>query len=177
MNLKLVVFFALLIVSTAELMAQRCKFEVDDKDPITDDIIRTIKTRITGPITGVTPYYYFYYQRVGKKYTFRVEIADYGEFKHTIPEKSELIIRLEDGELIRINSVQPAHPTAIEDFGKELTSYEIFYDIPEADMAKIAKAGITFIRGTDFKNTFSDQRIPKPITIQSKENASCVYND
>ncbi len=177
MNLKLVAFFTVFLVGMSELSAQRCKFLVDDKDPITDDIIRTIKTRITGPITGVTPYYYFYYQRVGKKYTFRVEIADYGEFKHTIPEKSELIIRLEDGELIRINAIQAAYPTPIKDFGKELTAYEIFYEIPEADMGKIANAGITFIRGTDFKNTFSDQRIPTPITKQSKENAMCVFND
>lgn len=177
MNVKLLAVFAVLMMGALGAQAQRCKFEVDDKDPITDDIIRTIKTRITGPIAGVTPYYYFYFQRVGKKYTFRVEIADYGEFKHSIPENSELIIRLEDGELIRINSVQPAHPTPIKDYGQELTAYEVFYDLPEEDMAKIAKAGITFIRGTDFKNTFSDQRIPKPITIQSRENASCVYVD
>ncbi len=177
MNLKSIAIFAVLLIGSSSLSAQKCKFIVDDKDPITDDIIRTIKTRITGPISGVTPYYYFYYHRVGKKYTFRVEIADYGEFKHVIPEKSELIIRLEDGELIRINSIQPANPTAIKDFGQELTAYEIFYEIPEADMEKISKAGITFIRGTDFKNTFSDQRIPTPITKQSKQNAICVFED
>ncbi len=177
MNLKLVSFFALFLVGTSTVTAQRCKFLVDDKDPITDDIIRTIKTRITGPISGITPYYYFYYSRVGKNYTFKVEIADYGVFKHTIPEQSELIIRLEDGELIRINAIKEALPVRIKDFGEELTSYEIDYEISEEDMGKIAKSGITFMRGTDFKNSFSDQRIPTPITKQSKENAICVYND
>lgn len=176
MNMRLLIFFLVLSVGTGA-MAQRCKFIVNDKDPITDDIIRTIKTRITGPISGISPYYYFYYSRVGSKYTFKVEIADYGVFTHNIPEKSELIIRLSDGELIRINSIGEASPTSIKDFGQELTGYEVDYELPAEDMAKISKAGITFIRGTDFKNTFSDQKIPTPITKQSKENAMCVFND
>lgn len=176
MNRKLLVLFLTLMIG-AGVSAQRCKFIVDDKDPITDDIIRTIKTRITGPISGITPYYYFYYNRVGSKYVFKVEIADYGAFTHSIPEQSELIIRLADGELIRINAMSEALPIAIKDFGQELTSYEVDYDISETDMAKITKAGITFIRGTDFKNTFSDQKIPTPITKQSMENAKCVFND
>ena len=167
----------ILLCSGICVSAQKCKFLVDDKDPITDDILRTIKTRITGPITGVTPYYYFYYKRVGSKYTFKVEVADYGVFKHTIPVQSELIIRLSDGELIRINSTKEAFPNPIKDFGQELTAYEIDYEMSEADMEKITKAGITFIRATDFQNTFSDQKIPTPITKQSKDNAICVFND
>lgn len=177
MNLKLVAIAALLSVTSYSAHSQKCKFIVDDIDPITDDIIRTIKTRITGPIAGVTPYYYFYYKRVGKNYTFRVEIADYGVFKHTIEKGSELIIRLKDGELIRINANEDALPKPIKDFGQELTAYEIEYALPEADMEKITKAGITFIRGTDFKNTFSDQRFPNPVTQLSQDNANCVFND
>jgi hypothetical protein len=177
MKIKLIVLFIGLIITSLSVNAQRCKFIVDDKDPITDDILRTIKTRITGPIAGVTPYYYFYYIRTGSNYVFRVEIADYGKFNHTIPAKSELIIRLEDGELIRIYAVGEANPTPITDWGEELTSYDVSYEISEEDISKISKAGITFIRGTDFKNTFSDQRIPSPITLQSKNNAICVVED
>ena len=48
---------------------------VNDKDPLTDDIIRTVKTRLTGP----TPFYYFSYIRNGADYKFEVEVGDYGE--------------------------------------------------------------------------------------------------
>ncbi|MEP5613515.1 MAG: hypothetical protein ABJP45_14785 [Cyclobacteriaceae bacterium] len=176
MNLRSLIFFLVVLIGVAA-NAQRCKFIVDEQDPITDDFIRTIKTRITGPISGVTPYYYFYYSRVGSTYTFKVEVADYGVFTHSIPAKSELIIRLSDGALIRINSLNEALPKPIKDYGQELTAYEIEYALPEEEMAKITKAGITFIRATDFKNTFSDQKIPTPITTQSMENAVCVFND
>lgn len=169
----LLVFFFLCIATFAS--AQRCKYLVDEKDPITDDIIRTVKNRITGPISGLTPYYYFYYIRSGSDYKIRVEIADYGAQTHSIPKGSELIIRLEDGGLIRINSIEEAQPKELKEVTEVLTGYDVLYQIAEEDMKKIVNSGIVFIRGLDFKNSFSDQKIPTPITKSSKFNAGCIF--
>ena len=157
--------------------AQLCKFIVDEKDPITDDVIRTIRNRITGPIAGVSPYYYFYYVRNGSSFKIKVEVADYGELTHPIPEKSELIMRLADGSIIRIFSVASANPKEIKDFGQALTSYEIEYEISEEDIRKLVDSGVIFIRATDFKNSFSDQKIPKAVTDISKQNAICLFKE
>lgn len=156
--------------------AQRCKYEVNQEDGITGDVIRTVKNRITGPIAGVSPYYYFYYVRSGSDFKFRVEVADFGEFSHSIPEGSELAMRLSDGEVIRMTSTKVSEPTEIKEYSTVLTGYDIEYQTTEEDMRKITKAGIAFIRATDFKNSFSDQKIPPAVTEQSKFNANCIFN-
>lgn len=175
MNFKPLFALVLLFLGGLHVNAQRCKYLVDEKDPITDDVIRTIKNRITGPITGVSPYYYFYYIRNGSSHTFKVEVADYGKLTHSIPEKSELIIRLEDGALIRVFASKEAKPQPIKEYGEELTAFEIAYEISEEDMKKIEQSGIIFIRALDFKNSFSDQKVPKPVTEQSQFNAACIF--
>ncbi|MEQ9403723.1 MAG: hypothetical protein RIM99_09075 [Cyclobacteriaceae bacterium] len=177
MRYRILALFTLLLIGLQDVAAQRCKYLVDEKDPITDDIIRTIKNRITGPISGISPYYYFYYVRSGSNHTFKVEVADYGESTAVIPEKSEMIIRLEDGGLIRIYSKNKAQPEQIKELSEVLTSYTIEYDIPEEEMKKITASGIVFIRATDFNNSFSDQKIPRPVTIQSRNNAKCIFRE
>lgn len=177
MNAKTLVLSAVLVFGYLVSTAQRCKFEVDDKDPITDDIIRTIKNRITGPISGITQYYYFYYKRSGSNFKIRVEVADYGELKHSIPEKSELIMRTGGGDIIRIYSIAEVFPKTIKDITQVLTVYEVEYEIPEEEMKKIADSGVVFIRGVDFKNAFSDQKIPRAVVEQSQINAACLFRE
>ncbi len=173
MNKWLLMIIFLLAGSAAS--AQLCKYIVDDTDPLTDEVIRTIKTRITGPLAGVDPYYYIFFKRYGSKHKIRIEIADYGELTHSIPKESELILRAGDGSIIRIYALEEAQPEKIVDISTVLTAYNVEYEIPEADMQKIANSGLVFIRGEDFKNSFSDQRIPSAVTRISKENAECIF--
>lgn len=175
MNWKLIISGVLLLIVGFTGYGQRCKYIVDEVDPLTDDIIRTIKNRITGPITGISPYYYFYYMRSGSNHKIKVEVADFGEQSHAIPKGSELIIRIADGTIIRMNSLEEAKPKLIKEFSTSMTAYEVEYEIPEEEMKKIVNHGITFIRGVDFKNSFSDQKIPKPVTEQSRLNAECMF--
>ena len=150
---------------------QICKYEINDKDPLTDDIIRTVRTRITAP----RPFYYFSYIRNGNDYKFKVEVGDFGELSHTIPRGSELIMRAGNGEVIRMQAVESASPGIIKEFSDVITKYEITYQTDEAAMRAIAESGILFIRISDLKNSFSDQTIPEAVVQISKENAECIF--
>ncbi|MEO9485587.1 MAG: hypothetical protein ABJG47_19155 [Ekhidna sp.] len=144
---------------------------MNEKDPITDDIIRTVKTRLTGP----TPFYYFSYVRNGSDFKFNVEVGDYGELATVIPQGSELVMRAGNGSVIRMQSVEEATSQIIDDFGSKITSYNITFQMTEQDMRAIAESGIVFIRIKAMKNTFSDQQIPIAVVEISKANAECIF--
>lgn len=170
MKLKMAILFGLLILGSSST-AQICKYLINEEDPLTDDIIRTVKTRLTGP----SPYYYFSYIRNGSDFKFKVEIGDYGELENTIMKESELIIRAGNGEIIRMNAIENATPNITDDFGNKITRYEITYQMTEQNMKDITDSGIAFIRIEDMKNTFSDQEIPDAVVQISKKNAECIF--
>ncbi len=151
--------------------AQICKYVINEKDPITDDIIRTVKTRLTGP----TPYYYFSYIRNGSDYQFRVEVGDYEEVNVTIPKGTELVMRAGNGKVIRMQSIEAISSEIIQDFGSKITRYDITFQMTEQDMLDIKDSGIVFIRIKAMKNTFSDQQIPEAVVEISKANAECIF--
>ncbi|WP_421765159.1 hypothetical protein [Ekhidna sp.] len=170
MRLKVLFSFVLLNLAFTST-SQICKYVVNDKDPLTDDIIRTVKTRLTGP----TPFYYFSYIRNGADYKFEVEVGDYGELDTIIPENSELIMRAGNGDIIKMKALSKAEPEIIDDYGTKITRYLIMYQMTEQDMRAIAESGIVFIRIQDMKNTFSDQEIPEAVTKISMENGACIF--
>lgn len=170
MRLKSLAIISLILVAFSG-RAQICKYVVNEKDPLTDDIIRTVKTRLTGP----TPFYYFYYIRNGSDYKFQVEVGDYGELSTSIPKGSELVMRAGNGNVIRMTSIDKVDPEVINDYGSKITQYKVIYQMTEQDMKDIAESGIVFIRIKDMKNTFSDQEIPEAVVQISKENAECIF--
>ena len=165
------IFILVLSASAFVSYGQICKYEVNDKDPLTDDIIRTVRTRITAP----RPFYYFSYIRNGSDYKFKVEVGDFGELDRTIPRGSELIMRAGNGEVIKMEAIQSAAPEIIKEYSDVITKYEVTYQTDEAAMKAIAASGIVFIRISDLKNTFSDQTIPEAVVQISKENAECIF--
>ena len=171
MKLQSILLISLLTIIGFNTNAQICKYVVNEQDPITDDIIRTVKTRLTGP----SPYYYFSYIRNGSDYKFKVEVGDYGELNITIPKGSELVMRAGNGEVILMQSVESATPEVIDDFGKKITRYDITFQMTEQDMRHILESGIVFIRIKEMKNTFSDQQIPDAVVQISKDNAECIF--
>jgi len=166
-TILLVVFIAFCSFSFAQI----CKYEVNEQDPLTDDIIRTIKTRITSP----TPFYYISYIRNGSDYKFKVEVGDYSEDRSIIPKDSELIMRAVNGEVFRMKAIEKAEPEVIKDFGSEIIKYKITYQTSEEALKAVAESGIMFIRIQSLKNSFTDQPIPDAVIEISKENAICLF--
>ncbi|WP_424961275.1 hypothetical protein [Ekhidna sp.] len=150
---------------------QICKYVVNDKDPLTDDIIRTVKTRLTGP----TPFYYIYYIRNGSDYKFSVEVGDYGELTDAIPKGSELAMRTGSGAVVRMSSLAESKPEIIDDFGSKITKYEIAFQMTEQTMKDIAETGIVFIRIKAMNNSFSDLEIPTGVVEISQQKAECIF--
>lgn len=170
MRLKFALIVSLIFFGLAS-SAQICKYVVNEKDPITDDVIRTVRTRLTGP----TPYYYFSYIRNGSDYKFNVEVGDYGELDAVIPKGSELVMRAGNGAVMRMQSIESSTPQIITDFGSKISRYDITFQMTEQNMKDITESGIVFIRIKEMKNTFSDQEIPGAVVQISKDKAECIF--
>ena len=172
MKLNLVLIFVFVIqISAAK--AQICKYIVNEKDPLTDDIIRTVKTRLTAP----TPFYYFYYIRNGDDYKFKVELGDYGELDNIVPADSELILRAGNGTIYKMKAIEAAAPETLKEYSTVLTKYEITYQTTEEAMRAIEASGIMFIRISDLQNSFKDQQFPEAVVQISKEKAICLFKE
>ncbi|MEM9896111.1 MAG: hypothetical protein AAF789_07050 [Bacteroidota bacterium] len=161
----------LLILLSNGAYGQICDYEVNETDPLTDDIIRTIKTRLTAP----TPYYYFYYIRNGSDYKFRVEVGDYGEPEGRISEDSELIMRTGDDAIYKMPVVEEVAPQRKKEFATVINTYDITFQMTEEAMKSIAASGIKFIRIAEMQNSFSDQVFPDAVVEISKEHGECIF--
>lgn len=159
-----------LFILTFTAFSQICKYEKNEIDPITDEVIRVTKTRITSP----TPYYITTFYRYGDKYQIKINVGDNGELTHTIKEGSEMIIRTGSGEIIRVNANEDAEPKVTTEYGEKSTEFIVTYDVPEEEMKKIAKSGIAFIRATDLKNMFSDLKVPDVVTELIQHDVECL---
>lgn len=170
--MKMRVLLVILFTSTLVFAeAQICKYIVNEKDPLTDDVIRTIRTRLTAP----TPFYYFTYIRNGSDYKFKVEIGDFGNQTNKIPQGSELILRAGNGDIFKMQAIEEAVPETTKEYSTVLTKYEITYQTSEEAMRAIEASGIMFIRISDLQNSFKDQQIPEAVIEISKANAVCLF--
>lgn len=151
--------------------AQICKYEKNEVDPITNEIFRTTKTRITSP----SPFYITTFYRLDHKYQIKVEVGDNGQQAHTIHKGSELALRTGDGDVISIYAIADAEPFVNNEFGDPITEYIITYDIEEEDMKKIAKSGISFMRVQDLQNTFSNLKVPEVVQELIQFDVSCLF--
>lgn len=167
----LFIFFLLFQISITK--AQICKYIVNEKDPLTDDVIRTVRTRLTAP----TPFYYFTYIRNGKDYQFKIEVGDYGELENIIPKGSELILRAGNGTIYKMQAIEQSAPEKVKDFSTILTKYVITYQTNEETMRAIADSGIRFIRIANLESSFKDQEFPEAVVGISRENAICIFKE
>jgi nicotinate-nucleotide pyrophosphorylase len=167
-------FFSIVLLSGWILsIGQICKYEVNEVDPLTDEVIRTVNHRITGPL----PYYIIDYKRYGSAFQLDISVGDFGELTDVIEKGSEIIFRTGSGDIFKSETKETINPSSKENYGDIITSYELSYEITEEAMKKIAETGITFIRISDLKNTFGDLKFPDVATDISIEKASCLFKE
>jgi hypothetical protein len=134
-------------VCTLQLSAQKCKFAYSKTDPISGEM--TKGNMLT--ISVMTYYWKIGFNRIGDSFDLGMFIRISTTAREILQKGDPLILRLANGEIITINSIDEFLPSAqVSGAGttsaRILTEYRGKFYIDAASLQKIADSPPTFIR-------------------------------
>ena len=169
--MKISSFFILLFFAfcSVQLNAQKCKYDLDKTDPMTNERVR----RITFSIKS-----YFLISIFRKTDDYRVELnVRFGgerNFKVLAGEKIDL--KLADGTILTLSAAQDANPVSYAAPGQVMTIYAVSYNISQDEMKQISENGFTVVKvklgGEELTYETRDKTIPK-----TAAGAKCILSN
>ena len=152
----------LLVVSTGQLAAQKCKFDYEKKDQITGE-------QTKGNTFSIKMWWKLGFNKAGDKYFLGMVAVINGNVRDIISPENTIIFKLANGEIITLYANDNHLPTAqATQYGVQ-TTYNAKYNISKEDLEKLAASPLVYIRmgigetrryesefktkeGTDFQN-------------------------
>ena len=154
----------LLIISTGAVYGQKCKYKVNQEDPMTG-----VKKLMTEFIIDNCR---FNMLRSGDKFEFKATYYLDNERNVIIPKGRELSLRLSDGTLIKLLSSKDAPPVSKAVGGSVSTHYIVMYNVDKATMEKIKEQGIVAV-STQLDSEWV-RKVKEKQTEKSKNAARCL---
>lgn len=138
----------LLFATTLSLSAQKCKYDYNKKDPITDEVIKGIGFNIETKRELVGELYKskIGFNKVGERYYVNVELMYTGNLRESIKKNDPCIIKLSNGEAVTIYPQSDFLPSASTNGYGVYTQYKAKYDIDAASLQKISEFTPIFFR-------------------------------
>ena len=129
----------LLVVSTGQLFAQKCKFDIDKKDPLSGEQTKGVSFKInTNWSLG--------FNKVNNQYFVGMSIVFNGNTREVITPENTIIFKLANGEIITLYAKDNYTPTA-QVMGYSIVSrYIALYDISEEDLQRIAASPLVYAK-------------------------------
>lgn len=158
----------LLVVSSTQLSAQKCKFDYDKKDPITGEQTKKITLKINMA-------WYVGFNEVEGKYFISMDFFIPGNnIKEFISPENTVIFKLTNGELITLHANDNYIPT-IRASESIVSVYNAKYDISKEDLQKLATYPLAFIRmGIGSGKHDIDREIKAKEGVEFQNNAKCI---
>jgi len=128
-----------LFATTLSLSAQKCKYDYNKKDPITDEVTKKITFK---------PVYYIQmsFNKIGETYFSEMLLAYTGNIRDIIQKGDPIVFKLSNGEVVTINSQDEFVPSVQVTQTGFISRYKATYDIDAATLQKIAENPPTFFR-------------------------------
>lgn len=161
----LFILFSLISLSS---YSQKCKFDYEKKDPMTDNMIRRIDIKIT-------KFSYLSFFKNGDTLLISQSITFGGEHKERIEMGAELKLKLNDNSFLLLKSIKPSSPIAYVDYGV-LTRYTIEYSCTKSDITRIAELGFSAFSYTLNSNTNSVELTKKNV-LETISGANCILKN
>jgi hypothetical protein len=168
----------LLVVSTGQLSAQKCKFDYEKTDQITGEKAKKSTFTIIATVMFYTieqPLKWkLDFNRNGNKYVIGVFLDLAGSVRNPITPESTLIFKLANGELITLYANDTYFSTShIIQESKVVSVYDVKYNISEEDMKKLAVSPLVYVKmGVGARDYDSEFNAKKGAEFQNK--ASCI---
>ena len=148
--LSVVILF--FVVCTSQLAAQKCKFDYNKKDHITDEQSKGITFVISAGSMFYTierpMQWKLELHRVGNKYSVSMFATFGGNVRNIVTPENTIIFKLTSGELITIHANDNYPPDAhINPNSNNIVSiYNTKYDISVEDLRKIAASPLIYLK-------------------------------
>jgi len=171
---KLIFIFLSLLFSGAyhtEASAQKCKYKVDEVDPMSEERIRRSKMTMDGRDFVVNFY------RKGDEFSVEMEVALIGERNFVMPKGTELKLKLGNDEIEEFTAVEKATPLSYVAGTQVATNYSASFSCSRAQMEALAEHGFKVV-SIKLGDESLTRLVGKEKKIQqTKHNASCILEN
>ena len=150
--------------------AQKCKLSIDKKDAVTGEISRLDYFKFNRG-------YFFYISRTGQNYHIELEYSLLGEENFAIPAGEELPIKLTDGTIFKLTTLEKTTPTSAIIGSTVITIFHPKYSISKEQLEKIAASGGIVAISPKIKSYNLSREFTKKEIQKSIEIARCITLD
>ena len=149
------------------LSAQKCKYDYEKKDPITNELTK-------GNSFPVKTYWKIGLNKLGNQYWVGMYILYNTEIKDIITPENTMILKLQNGEIITVNASEnfpPSYRVNVNSVAPITTAYQAKFTISEEDLKRLSESPLVFIRMGVGSRT-QDSEIKNGSKFQN--NAKCI---
>jgi len=157
-----------LLASGLGTYAKNCKSVKDKKDAFSDKMERTAKVSIGkfNPMGGGVKWLWEFLQADGAT-TFKLSVAMTGEFNQPFEQGTPLLLKLENGQLIKLETINSSNPVtqAITGSGTVaiFTTYMLSFKPSKEELIALSQSVIT-----DLKVDIPDRTIKSPKVVNNQ---------
>lgn len=164
--------------STNSLYSQKCKYYVDESDPITGEEHKAINTlvKFAHPFNfsqiggwGID------FDRIGDKYSIISRLVIENDINEQIQRGDSLLIKLDSGKIITLYSNSAVSPKSLNDPNeKAKKNYISTYPISKDDFALLCTNEIVFLR-INVSQVVFDLEVEGKQIKKLQEAAKCIF--
>ncbi len=171
-KISTVVFsFFLLAVSVQEVAAQKCKYKVDETDPMSEERIRKSKMTMSGRDFVVNFY------RKADEFRIEMEVALIGERNFVMPKGTEINLKLGNGDIEKYPAAQEATPLSYVTGDQVATNFSATFYCTREQMQKLATHGFSVVSIKLGDETLTREVGNSKKVEKTKQNANCILSD
>jgi hypothetical protein len=159
-----------LLLFTYTLNAQNCKFDEEKKDPFSNELIRKTAHKI-GPATWN---WMMTFTQTGNNLGMDLRVVLGGHLQETITKGNILFLKLENGEVLQLLSLEDATPAHLVATGTIWTNYFFKYQLNNDVKAKMAQSPITDLKIKIGANETLLPKITEKQTSRIMNTVSCM---
>jgi len=162
-----------LFVFTLQLSAQKCKFDTNTIDPITNEVKKKNKVFINNYNGTNKPLGEIGFEKINENYFLVSRNVIYGQLtKEILPKNEPFKMKLSNGEIVTVYSQEECIP--VEQIVQSIeTSYIRKFDIDVATLRKIAENPPTFIHANLGSRVY-EREISSKIGQKIANAAACI---
>ena len=161
----------LLGISAQDLSAQKCKYKIDETDPMSNERVRRSKMTMEGRDFVVN------YYRKADEFRVEMEVALIGERNFVMPKGTELSLKLGNDEIAKYPAAKQATPLSYVAGTQVATNYSATFLCSKEQMEQLAAHGFKVVSIELGDETLTRKVGNEKKMAATKNHATCILSD